>query len=176
MHWISSYTKPLKPWIRNRVIEISRFSNANEWYHVESSMNPADKGTRKGASLSDVDAKSSWINGLPWMHQPLDELYGFKLNNIQDIKLKQEHLLEIKREQTEPPSDLCRSDYHVLLNAVVEKASVCSSLNHLNATIKPDLISERLRFSHYLVNPNKFRFAKVVRIIAIVVKFSKLLL
>ena len=40
LHWITTQTKQLKPWIRNRVIEISRFTNVDKWFHVESRMNP----------------------------------------------------------------------------------------------------------------------------------------
>ena len=41
LHWLCSDTKQLKPWTRNKVIEINRFSSPDDWYHVESAMNPA---------------------------------------------------------------------------------------------------------------------------------------
>ena len=55
LHWIATpEAKPLKPWVRNNVIEISRFSEVDQWFHVESSNNPADIATRKGATLNDT--------------------------------------------------------------------------------------------------------------------------
>ena len=35
LHWITNEEKPLKQWTRNRVIEILRFTNKNQWYYVD---------------------------------------------------------------------------------------------------------------------------------------------
>ena len=73
LHWIASQTKPLKPWVRNRVIEITRFTDITQWFHVNSNLNPVDLATRKGARISDIDQNSDWINGKSWMSLSLEE-------------------------------------------------------------------------------------------------------
>ena len=65
LHWIASQTKPLKPWVRNKVIEIRRFTDVWQWFHIISELNLADLGTRKGVKIKDIDNESEWINGKP---------------------------------------------------------------------------------------------------------------
>jgi hypothetical protein len=72
LHWINSNNKPLKLWVRNRVIEIRRFSNINSWYYVQSENMIADLGTRRGVKINQVDQCSVWINGFDWMRQSKD--------------------------------------------------------------------------------------------------------
>ena len=74
LHWICSSSKQLLPFVRNRVIEILRFTDTDQWHHVESEVNPADLGTRRGVKISHIDSDSWWINGMDWMTQPLEEL------------------------------------------------------------------------------------------------------
>ena len=69
LHWISNEEKPLKQWVRNRVLEIRRFTLLNEWKYVDSKNMIADIGTRKGTKLKDVDQASQWINGYDWMRK-----------------------------------------------------------------------------------------------------------
>ena len=116
LHWIASKTKRLKPWVRNRVIEISRFSNVADWFHVESELNPADAGTRKGAKIDDIRQGSKWIGGDPWMHLPLEDLKGSVLKDVNDVKLKAEQLAELNKEQVKASKDLCASEYHLIVH------------------------------------------------------------
>jgi len=69
LHWINNDQKPLKQWVRNRVIEILRFTSKDQWHYIQSKNMMADIGTRKGATLQDVNQSSVWVNGLPWMKQ-----------------------------------------------------------------------------------------------------------
>ena len=166
LYWIGSDTKPLTPYVRNRVIEIRRFTDVMQWFHIESSGNPADIATRKGANLEDVGEFSEWIRGKPWMVHPMDELHGDVLKNLQQVKLKSEQVSEISKESVKPESDLCNSDFNLLVqSAVVESTAL---------TATTSIIRERLQFSRYLVDPNRFRFRTVVRIVALVIKFAKI--
>ena len=54
LYWMNNDTKQLKPWTRNQVIKVNRFSEPTDRFHVASEMNPADIGTRKGATIEDV--------------------------------------------------------------------------------------------------------------------------
>ena len=166
LYWIGSDTKPLKPYVRNRVIEIRRFTDIMQWFHVESSDNPVDIATRKGATLDDVSESSEWMKGKPWMRKPMEELHGEVLKDLHQVKLKTEQFTEISKESVKPDSDLCRSDFHLF---------VCNTevpVMMTRESIKPT-IRERLLFSKYLIDPNKFRFLTVVRILALVIKVAK---
>ncbi|XP_066922441.1 uncharacterized protein [Clytia hemisphaerica] len=54
LHWIGNEGKPLKQWVRNRVIEIRRFISPTDWYCVTSKQMIADLGTRRGCSIEDI--------------------------------------------------------------------------------------------------------------------------
>ena len=55
LHWIGSTVRRLKQFIRTLVVEINRLCDAALWRYVISSNNPADLGTRKGATIVDVN-------------------------------------------------------------------------------------------------------------------------
>ena len=46
LHWIHQDDRPLQVAVRNAVIEVRRFSEVDEWVHVESHLNVADMATR----------------------------------------------------------------------------------------------------------------------------------
>ena len=54
-------------WVRNRVIEIQRLTNVEDWRYIDSKQMMADLGTRKGVALSDVQEESEWFIGQEWM-------------------------------------------------------------------------------------------------------------
>ena len=58
LHWINNDERPLKEWVRNRVIEIRRFAKVEEWYYVDSTNMIADIGTRKRSSIQDIKEDS----------------------------------------------------------------------------------------------------------------------
>ena len=68
LHWLNNKDLPLKLWVRARVIEILRLNDACDWWYVKGSEMIADLGTRRGATVTDVNQKSSWNLGLPWMN------------------------------------------------------------------------------------------------------------
>ena len=181
LHWIASQTKPLKPWIRNRVLEILRFTTVAAWFHLKSEDNPVDLPTRKGAKLSDVDKTSEWVNGKPWMHRPIDELKGTVLNDVNDIKLRIEQVAVLKKEQLKMGRDLCNSGEHLADTAnmsAVNAAHHTVENSHVYIAESPaddvtSVVRERLKFSKYLIDPNKFRFTKVVRILAVIIKTAR---
>ena len=58
--------QPLRQLVRNKVIDTNRLSERSTWGYVRSKDKIADLGTRKGATISDIDDKSDWVNGYPW--------------------------------------------------------------------------------------------------------------
>ena len=95
LHWLSNNEKPLKLWTRNRVIETLRFTSKEEWYYVQSKDMAADIGTRKGATIHDVDQNSTWINGFNWMKSPQS---AFPMLSSDEIRLSETESLEAKKE------------------------------------------------------------------------------
>ena len=179
LHWISSITKQLLPFVRNRVIEILRFTCPSQWFHIISSLNPADLGTRKGVKIEDINNDSNWINGMEWMSLPLEELIRASiLRSVEDVKCGKNQAAEIRKEQFKSVEDLCHSQF----NLVVHHPQAVSSYPrcYLVDTTEPEFessfaskVKERSAFSKYLIDPNRYNFNKVIRIFAIALKCAK---
>ena len=151
LHWLRNQDKPLKQWVRNRVLEIHRFTQIKNWFHVDSKKMIADIGTRPGATINDVTQNSLWINGFDWMKM---EKHHMPIKSITDINLTGQSTSEFQKEM-----------YDVSLqNSYLQSSQVML-----------DEIQRRHEFSLYIINPNKFRFQTVVRIVAFIIKFVKCL-
>ena len=72
-----------------------RFSSRDDWHYVKSSDMVADIGTRPGATVKDVDPDSNWLNGYPWMKQPVSE---FPMKTCNEVKLDNTQLKEYNDE------------------------------------------------------------------------------
>ena len=77
LHWISNDSRAHKQWLRNRHIEVLRFTHAVWWFYVKSANLIADIGTRPGAQLKDVDQDSTWMG----------EVSDFPTQTVDEIKL-----------------------------------------------------------------------------------------
>ena len=67
LHWINNDDIILKQWVRNRVVDIRRFTDPSDWQYINTKYMLADIATRKGATLEDINQTSTWINGAEWM-------------------------------------------------------------------------------------------------------------
>jgi len=141
LHWICNDERPLKQWVRNRVIEIKRFTDPNDWLYIDSVNMIADIGTRKGATINDITADSTWINGYQWMTK----------NAI--------HFPTKRRDEIILTSDDVKYTNENQLSVFISKSTI------------PKEVKERYELSCYLINPFKYRFQVIVRILAIVIKF-----
>ena len=164
LHWISNSTLTMKQWVRNRIIEINRLTAPDDWRYVKSSDMIADLGNRKGTSMEDVSESSLWINGYPWMRR--DEKV-FPTKSVKEIKLTGEEVV--------------RHDSGCLSSGILDSDSISevdgNNFNNNNSYLVkglvPSKIKERYEFSNYIIDPNKFRLRKVVRILALVMFFIK---
>ena len=50
LHWISNENRPLKEWVRNRIIEMKRFTDPDQCLYIHTSNMVADLGTRRGTT------------------------------------------------------------------------------------------------------------------------------
>ena len=107
LFWIQNSDKPLNQWVRNRVIDIKRFTSADDWYYVDSDNMIADIGTRKEATLKDVGPDSTWVNGFPWMSLPIADM---PIKCMRNLELSNDEIDEVRREF---PSFSLDSSMHV---------------------------------------------------------------
>ena len=137
LHWVNNDDKPLKQWVRNRVIEVRRFTILDDWYYVNSKNMIADLGTRRGVSINDVSADSTWVNGFDWMS---GNKADFPITAVKDLKLNQSDLSKVHQETYPVPAN----PEHYLSNF----------------KCVPDEVKDRYSFSKYVIDPKQFRFSK----------------
>ena len=159
LHWLHNIDIPLKQWPRERVVEIIRWTNAEDWFYVKSTDMIADLGTRPGATISDVDQDSTWNLGFPWMSLPKSQ---FPMKSCDEVKLD---AAQIKSSDEE----LMQTKVHHEITSHVATETECSDY----ARKVPKQVAERYKYSDYLLDPNKHEFLSSVRIIALVQKFIK---
>ena len=152
----------MKQWVRNRVIEINRLTNQKDWFYIESENMTTDLGTRRGVKVDDILENSIWFNGQQWTKSDQSEFPIKSINQIrlckEDLKMHNEEILY---------EDLC--DIEWVNQQLSAKYSSYAALS--DDTSKG--IRERYQFSNYIIDPNKFRFRKVVRVLALVLLFIK---
>ena len=152
MHWIHCFRSRLKMFVRNLVINIHRLSLLEDWRYIDSDNMLADLGTRRGVTLTDVGPDSSWINGFGWMHLDPSK---FPVKTIADIKLSSESRGDAHKEEILVDS----------LDCNMTCVSYCPYV--------PLVVKDRYKFSQYILDPNKFRFRKVIRILSWVFLFIR---
>ena len=158
LHWLNNKELPLKQWVRNRVVEILRFTEPSAWRYVKSADMPADIGTRRGATLADVSLDSAWQKGYDWMSKDVSE---FPAQSYEDIK---QNCIDASNETSELIVKVIESKEKLNKKDTIEFGN--THLSTVQANIK-----SHYEFSDYLIDPNRFRFQKVVRIIAMVHMF-----
>ena len=166
LHWINNVELPLKQWVRNRVVEISRFSDQSMWKYVKSSDMPADIGTRRVSSMEDVSPGSPWTIGYNWMHK---DASAFPVKTYDEVKLSCTELSDVRNEM------VLHSEKKRKLTVFAWPQEANFTSNYAASSVKgvslPVGIKSRYEFSNYIIDPNKFRFQTVLRILALVKKF-----
>ena len=160
LFWIISTHTQLKQWVRSRVIEINRLTSKADWFYIESKSNMADIATRRGAKFSDVAENSPWISGHEWARKKKDQ---FPIKSAEDIKLTSDQVKDFSKEFlgndiTDPEwvqKQLSESYYSGLKEGTLER------------------VGKIYKFSKYIIDPNKFHFKKVVRILSLVFLFIR---
>ena len=99
LHWISNENQLLKQWVRNRIIEIKRFTDPDQWRYTHTSNTIADLGTRRGTTLEDINSSSQWINGLSWMNKEVED---FPMKTVRELSLSSDEVDQIKEEEEIP--------------------------------------------------------------------------
>ena len=150
LHWIRNDERPLKKWVRNRVLEIRRLTDLQDWRYINSKNMIADIGTRRGCTLDDIKPGSSWISGYSWMKD--DE------SNFPSIKLDQMNLNNEELKAAKAEMSLAESTF-------VQYEDQDGLIRHVS-----DKTREMYEFSKYLIDPNRYKLSKVVKLLALVYK------
>ena len=158
LHWINNHDKPVKQWVRNRVVEINRYTEPSEWMYVSSKDMIADLGTRRVNDINLVDPDSTWINGYDWMKV---DVINFPTKSFEEISLGKEELMSLQTENL--------LKYNQVITDNEEKSVY--AINYQLKSQVPKEVQECYQFSKYLLDPNKRRFKTVIRIIGFVFKF-----
>jgi len=143
LYWITQDDRPLQVGVRNAVLEIRRFTQVADWHHVESAMNVADLGTRS-ADIDDLVLQAQWQRGQPWMEMPRSKM---PIKSAAEVTLTAE-------EKRVAATELRAKDVR----------------GH-QINLNTDAVSTRYSYSQYLVDPCRFSWSKVVRILGIAMRF-----
>ena len=146
LHWISQDQRPLETLVRNTVIEIRRFSNPENWYHISTDLNPADLGTRP-AMVEEVSFGTEWQDGKPWMYLEYEDM---PLKTIQEITLTSENRRLAALDEK-----------HTQLFGV--------TLPELRSRV-----TERYEYTQYLHDPNKYGWMRALRVMGYVFKLIRI--
>ena len=166
LFWISSTDNPLKQWTRNKSVDINRLAPRENWFYIKSADNIADMGTRRGSTIADVSSDSQWINGFDWMHGPRDQ---FPVFSVEEIKFQQTDVEAIRKESLRPEIVdvlFSHTQEHPLSYLVDSSYAVIRKVDS-------KVLSERYKFADYVIDPNRFRLRKVVRVLALVMRFVR---
>ena len=143
----------------------------------------ADLGTRPTASLPKIDQNSDWINGHTWMTEHTDSL---PLKSIEGIRLGKDELLDVKRKSVtvgQWVDEIYHADSLIrdIDNSHVDCPWDICALGHSNQvdvrqskdvrSNVPELVRTCYSFSDYPLDPNKYRYNHVIRVMACVFKY-----
>ena len=161
LFWLNNTKSHVKQWVRNRVVEINRLTNKENWFYIESQNMTADLGTRKGVKIEDISENSSWLNGPEWAKKEEQ----FPIKSSHEIKLSKE---DVKKHNDE----MLKADILDIEWINKQLSAKYGSYPVLSEKVLSE-IAVRYKFSQYIIDPNRFRFRKVVRILALVLLFIK---
>ena len=148
--------------VRNRSIEINRWTDKERWFYLKSCDMIADIGTRRCNSLETVDADSVWVNGYSWMTEDPSQFPAKTLAEINLTNNEVSHMIN-NESNDNLTSNLC----YFAANFSYHSPENQKKIN--------DELRKRYTYSDYIVDPNRHRFRDVVRIVALVISFVKLL-
>ena len=98
LYWIHSRDKPVKQWIRSRVMRLTGYLIAQNGYiYIQSQNNIADMGTRKGVQVKDVDQSLLWRNGYPWMSEEESDIPTITIETLPLMNIKDDVNLEMHK-------------------------------------------------------------------------------
>lgn len=146
LFWINTDQRPLEVTVRNAVIEIRRFTDPQHWFHVESSNNVADLGTRH-TEVEQIMENTEWQTGKHWMHVERAQM------PIKDLKQT-----KVSQEEKRIAAEEIRND----------------NIHGIFLPLLASKVTDRYVFSHYIVDPNHYSWLRAIRVMAFILKFVRI--
>nr|CAH7749249.1 unnamed protein product [Callosobruchus chinensis] len=100
LSWISTCPSKLKVFVSNRIAEIQRCTNVQQWAHISSSDNPADLVSR-GLNATELKQCTLWWNGPSWLVHKQADWPKISEVEVKIPELKPKKLTLLAREQSE---------------------------------------------------------------------------
>nr|CAH7734508.1 unnamed protein product [Callosobruchus chinensis] len=100
LSWISTCPSKLKVFVSNRIAEIQRCTNVQQWAQVSSSDNPADLVSR-GINATELKQCTLWWNGPSWLVHKQADWPKISEVEVKIPELKPKKLTLLAREQSE---------------------------------------------------------------------------
>ena len=145
LYWINQDQRPLQTGVRNGVVEIRRFTDPNRWFHIDTELNVADIATRP-CKIQDLGMSSGWQCGADWMR--MEE---------SSMPIRSSSTITLDGEQRR-------------LAAQGLKAPDLHGVNLYSLSTK---VADRYGYSQYLLDPNKYCWEKIIRIMGYVLRFVR---
>ena len=143
--WINTDQRPLQVGVRNCVIQIRRFTDTCQWFHVSTDLNPADIGTRDHKP-ADIVADSVWQTGYEWMRLEKEEM------------------------PLKPAAEVLMSNSD---KVAVSKEIRNSGLQGIVLNCMEDKLTERYQLSSYVVDPCSWPWPTVIRKVAVLLRVAR---
>ena len=114
------------------------------------------------------------------MHLPFNEMRTSCLSSVEDIRYRKEQQEKIRKESAVTSLDFTTSGFLVVsrphhcderYECVLVDRNDDVNLQQMSAKVK-----ELLEFSNCIVDPNRNKFSKAIRVVSLVIKTAKLLL
>ena len=174
LHWLNNLKLLQEIFVRNRIIEVHRFTLMQDWYYVRSADMVADLGTRRGATINDIVPGSIWNTGFEWMSKPQSE---FPIFTYEEVK-NQVCLLMSTFFCALVCVQLCTGQVNQAQEQVTNQEDAqTKSAEPQVYVIKPETFvteaKKRYKFSDYIYDPHKYSYPKSLRVIAYIQRFVR---
>ena len=142
LYWLTSDQRVLQTLVRNAVIEVRRFTDVGQWYHISTELNVADIGTRS-TEPDAIKPSSDWQNGKEWMKGKPE---SFPLKTVDELTLSNEE------------------------NRLMKAETKIKEILGVTVPIMTHRSMEYYSHSQYLLDPMQFDWYKCLRIMGLVLK------
>ena len=165
--WIMKNPMKLAPFQRIRVQNILSLHNKDEIFHVRSSLNTSDIGTKRPEHISCVLPESEFHKGPQYLSLGLDECQerGF-IKNVKNV------VLDPKLKPLALDGITYKNDGQIVSEIAHQPFLADSNIAAVNEPFT-DKVIQRFTFHTYLLNPIAKPWSKCIKILSIVIHFIR---
>lgn len=142
--WLSGEPGRWKTFVANRVVEITSNVNSDQWYHVQSTDNPADIASR-GMLVKDLKECDVWWKGPEWLSE--EKIQLTKPNVVPtDLEKKKETIITLTLTNTEEEGKKLSERFHEFntLTELLRTIAYCKRFLNKKVENKEEKIDENI--------------------------------